>query len=137
MTPSTPPPVPSRVKLYRAIGVVAVAASTGVTMGFAARWPAITLVHMLVCVLVGTWLGIPISDIVQLALTRMPPERAIQIAVDALKSLPPEAAEDATRTLLRSIPPETAARVAVGAGVVIVPDSDRPTPPTPPPPRGY
>lgn len=106
----------NRLWIYRVLGVVVVGASTALTAVFAPQYPgvigsAITAVNAVVSVAVGKWLGIPIADIVQLALARMTPDRAVEVAVAALKSLPPEQAESATRALLDSIPPDAAARV--------------------------
>lgn len=129
--PTSTPPVTTRVRTYRAIGAAAVATTTVIAAALADRYPWLTAVNTAVAWWVGKLLGVPLDAVVQAALAAMKPDRAVMVAVDALRSLPPEQAEDATRTLLRSIPPVAAQRVVGGVRLVNVGDESLPTAPPP------
>jgi hypothetical protein len=132
MTASVPPSksVPQRVQWLRAGGVVCAVLVSVAAALLAPQYPVIVPAAQLVVWWIGKSLGMPIQPIVQLALATLAatkPERAVQIATDALRSLPPESAH----TLVPSSVPPAAAEV------VLLMNTDPTAPPPPPPPRGH
>lgn len=112
------------VRLYVA-GLAVVALAIFVSMRWGVEYPILQVLALGVCTWVGKLLGMPLERIYQYALQKRP-EKALEVAMQALQSLPPERVEAATQELISSFPP--AAR-----SVVLVNTGEPPIPPSMPP----
>lgn len=105
ITPTAPATIDRRtLLLYYAYGLAVVAAMVFITMRWGAQYPYLHLLDAAVCTYVGKLLGLPLDVIYAYAIQKQP-EKAMAVAVQALRSLPPERIEAATRELISSIPP--------------------------------
>ena len=121
--------------MLRAGGVVAAVLVSAATVWLAPQYPIVVPLAQGIVLWLGAALGIPLQPILQLGLAIIAakqPDRAVEIATNALKSLPPEAAADAARTLMESMP---APPPLGGVPVVLVPDPEHPLTAPPPPER--
>lgn len=122
MTPA-PAPKQDRVRIMRLLGAGAVLIVTAASALLADRWPWVTLVASAVSWGVGKALGIPVDDIVRVALRGMAPDKVADIAVSAIASMPPEIAEGATQRMIASVRPAAIAR-AQGVRLVNIDTDD-------------
>lgn len=103
-------PKQDRVRLMRLLGAGAVLIVTAASTLLADRWPWVTLVASAVSWGVGKALGIPVDDIVRVALRGMAPDKVADIAVSAIASMPPELADTAARRIAASVRPAAIAK---------------------------
>jgi hypothetical protein len=104
-------PKQDRVRLMRLLGAGAVLIVTAASTLLADRWPWVTLVASAVSWGVGKALGIPVDDIVRVALRGMAPDKVADIAVSAIASMPPELADTAARRIAASVRPAAVAKI--------------------------
>lgn len=104
-------PKQDRVRLMRLLGAGAVLIVTAASTLLADRWPWVTLVASAVSWGVGKALGIPVDDIVRVALRGMAPDKVADIAVSAIASMPPELADTAARRIAASVRPAAIAKI--------------------------
>lgn len=126
-----------KLKWYRVLGVLAVVATTALSVWIGTQWPALaaaaTSLNSIVCWYVGKLLGVPLDDVIKAALQVMQPDRAVAVTVEALRSMPPANAETVTQKLLQSIPPDAQSRIVAFVGDSLHPPPSPPSqPPTPP-----
>lgn len=98
--------------LLRLLGVLAIVGVNVAAVMLGDKVPAIEVAATAVCWYIGKLLGVPLDAVVKQALAS-DPDKAVDIAAEAIRSMPPVAAEVATRALLASIPPDAQQRVVV------------------------